>query len=395
MVSLAQDSLAGGALPEARSSIWRGRRFVAEVFDGADEALAALESIQHGLTSTGFQTLNWLTILYEELAPPQRALARLVVISERNSGDVCLILPLVVKKKRSLRIAQYADLGATPYGAPILGPGMPDKERSVRRVWRAVRRALRDVDLIRLERMPARIGNRKNPLLARHGVTRSRHARFILALDGSVEDHLASLGADYRKDVERCYRAWDLEGLPRFARAQSTDDIARAFSTLREQLADAERERRRRPLLDDPGYLAFYERAAMDGAELDFCYLFTLEAQGAVVATLFGLLHGDTFTVLKSGEAGARWSGLAPGRLILIETMKYFAARGVRRFDLGPGEGALKREIGAQEVLLHDLIIARDLKGWPKAAYHRLRGRLRESPYFRALSRRLRARKRG
>ena len=147
------------------------------MFDGADEALAALEAVQGGLnsdatlSSTGFQSLNWLTVLYEELALAKRAMPRLVVVTERNTGEVAMILPLVVKKKRSLRIARFADLGACNYGAPILGPAPLLKRRSMRRAWRAVRHALRDVDMIRLEKMPAEIAGRPNPSdhAGRHG----------------------------------------------------------------------------------------------------------------------------------------------------------------------------------------------------------------------------------
>ena len=34
-------------------SFWRGPRFIAEVFDGADDALAALDAVQRGLVFNG------------------------------------------------------------------------------------------------------------------------------------------------------------------------------------------------------------------------------------------------------------------------------------------------------------------------------------------------------
>ena len=174
MVALSNSAIYDASMPRSRTFSWRGPRFVAEVFDGADEALAALEAVQGGLISSGFQSLNWLTVLYEELAPSQRAMPRLVVVSERNSGEVALILPLLIKKKRTLRVARFADLGVSDYGGPILGPALLTKRRSIRRAWRSVRHALRDVDMIRLEKMPETIGDRPNPLLTRAGLTPSR-----------------------------------------------------------------------------------------------------------------------------------------------------------------------------------------------------------------------------
>lgn len=190
----------------SRPSLWGGARYIAEVFDGADEALAALETVQGGLSSTGFQTLDWLTVLYEELAPSEHAVPRVVVVTNRNSGDVALVLPLVISKRRGLRIARFADLGVADYGGPILGPAELASRRASRRAWRAVRQALRDVDLIRLERMPTRIAGRPNPLLTRFGITPSRHAGNLVIVPETVEEYLRGLGKKYKKEVERCRR---------------------------------------------------------------------------------------------------------------------------------------------------------------------------------------------
>jgi CelD/BcsL family acetyltransferase involved in cellulose biosynthesis len=63
-------------------------------------------------------------VLYEELAPSQGAMPRLVVVTERNTGEIALILPLVIRKKRTLTVASFADLGVSDYGGPILGPAV-------------------------------------------------------------------------------------------------------------------------------------------------------------------------------------------------------------------------------------------------------------------------------
>ena len=382
---------AAAAVARPRAMSWRGPRFLAEVFDGADDALAALEAVQGGLVSSGFQSLNWLTVLYEELAPAQRAMPRLVVVSERNSGEVALILPLVIKKKRSLRVARFADLGVSDYGGPILGPALLNKRRSIRRAWRAVRHAMRDVDLIRLERMPAEIGARKNPLISRAGMAPARHSGNMLTIDGTVEDFIASRGKKYRKEVERCKRLWEKEGTPRFARALAPEDIARAYTLLDEQQLARHEALGSKYILDEPAYRAFYERLVMDGTEAELGYLFTLDAGNETLATLFGIAHEGTFTLLRISNGGARWSHLSPGRLIVVEAMRYFVERGVRRFDMGIGDYPFKRGFGAAEVPLYDLIVARDLSAVPRATFHRVKGRLRKNQRLRALYRRFKA----
>lgn len=389
MLTVTDSAAVGDGQRAVRSSLWRGPRFIVEVFDGADEALAALDSVQRNLVSTGFQSLNWLTVVYEDLAQAKRVMPRLVVVSERNTGDVVLILPLLVTKKRTLRVARFADLGVSDYGAPILGPAALTKRRSVRRVWRAIRHALKDVDMIRLERMPAEIAGRPNPLVTRPSIVPSQHSGNVLTIETTVEDFVRSRGKKYRKEIERCTRLWEKEGTPRFARATRPDEIAHAYSALEEQQALRHEKLGSKYVLDEPAYRAFYERLVMDGTECDLGYIFTLEAGGAIVATLFGIVHDGTFTLLRISNGGDRWSHLSPGRLIVVEAMKYFVARGVRRFDFGIGDYPFKRGFGVTEVPLYDLIVARDLAALPRALFHRWKGRLRKSERLRALYRRL------
>jgi CelD/BcsL family acetyltransferase involved in cellulose biosynthesis len=148
-----------------RTVALRDSRFIAEIFDGADEALAALEVIESGLIFTGFQTRDWLTVLYEEVAGTRRALPRLVVVTDRERDEVVLALPLVIVKEGLLRVASFADLGVSDYGAPMLGREPLVDRQMIRGIWRSVRAAMSDVDLVRLDRMPGDIGGRPNPLL--------------------------------------------------------------------------------------------------------------------------------------------------------------------------------------------------------------------------------------
>jgi CelD/BcsL family acetyltransferase involved in cellulose biosynthesis len=365
--------------------LWRGPRFITEVFDGADDALAALEAVQGGLVATGFQSLDWLTVLYEELAPARHAMPRVVAVTDRNNGEVALILPLLIEKERKLTVARFADLGVSDYGGPVLGPALLKKTRSIRRAWRGILHAMPDVDLIRFERMPARIGGRPNPLLTRSGVTPARHSGNVLVIPETVEAFLRARDKKYRKEIERCYRLWEKQSTPRFYRAATPEELARVCSVLEEQQAARHGALNSGYVLNEPGYRAFYERLAIDGSDVGLASLFALEADGEIIATLFGVVHDGTFTLLRIGTAGEAWGHLSPGRLVIVEAMKHFVAQGIRRFDFGPGDDPFKRGFAVEEVPLHDLIVARDLSVVPRAVYDRLKGRLRKNPHARSV----------
>jgi CelD/BcsL family acetyltransferase involved in cellulose biosynthesis len=395
MASLSSTADIGELAAPPRTSWWRGPRFFVEVFDGADEALAALEAVQGGLktqaslSSTGFQSLNWMTVLYEELAAAKRSMPRLVVVTERNTGEVALILPLIVRKKRTLRIARFADFGVSDYGAPILGPALLTKRRSIRRAWRAVRYAMRDVDMIRLEKMPGEIADRPNPLISRAGVAPSRFTGNIVEITGTVEDYVAGLSDAFRQSLDRFNKFWERKGAPRFSRATTPEQIAYAYAALDEEQSSGDDVFGNAAVIEDPIVRQFYDRLVMDGTEVELGYLFTLEAGGETIATLFGIQHDDTFTLLRMSSSAGRWPELAPGRMVCIEAMKYFVTLGVRRFDFGLRAHPFKQGFGATEVPLYDLIVARDLAAVPRATFHRVKGRIRKNQRLRRFFRRI------
>ena len=375
----------------AYDAIKRDRRYIAEVFDGADDALAALDAVQGGLHSTGFQTLDWLTLVYEELATSQSARPRVVIVTERNSGDVAIILPLLIEKKRTLRIARFPDLGVSLYGGPILGPAILKKPRSMRRAWRAIRNAMRDVDVIRLERMPERIGDRTNPLQTRSGVAPSRFFANTIVVHESVDGHFGAHGMNVHANTPATERTHRKQAQPQLYRVTQPEDIARVFAALVEQQAPRKATNGEKHVFDKPAIRSFYERLVIDGSDAGLAYLFALVSDGVIVATLLGIVHDGTFTTLLMSTDGERQRGVPAARPIVVEAMKYFVARGVNRFDLGLGEVADKGDLGVHETPLFDLYLAHNVAAAPGAWLHRTAGRLRRNRRVRQLQARFNA----
>ncbi|MBS0252251.1 MAG: GNAT family N-acetyltransferase [Proteobacteria bacterium] len=370
-------SYLGAEDDQARAATPGDARFVAEIFDGADDALAALEVIERGLIATGFQTLSWLTVFYDEVAHARRALPRLAVVTDCESDQVVLALPLIVVKEGLLRVASLAALDGVGHGGPLLGPEPLSDVDRIRDIWRTLRAAMRDVDLIRLEGMPAEIGGRPNPLIRLFGSSTSRASVHRLDIAGSFDEYLQSLGKKYRKDVERCHRLWQSEDNPRLFCAESDDEIAHVFATMEEQQAVWHAARGTKDIFAERSTREFFERLAFDGADAGVTSLFALEAGGRIVATLFGLTHDGTFSLLSISTGGEQWSHLSPGRLIVLETVKLLSAQGVRYFDLGINANPLKHGFGTEEIPLYDLVVAQDLAAVPKALAHELAVHLR------------------
>ncbi|OYW56423.1 MAG: hypothetical protein B7Y80_06785 [Hyphomicrobium sp. 32-62-53] len=351
---------------------------------GRDAVLSAIDGAGADVASTAFQSLSWLNALFAELLPV--AAAQPILVDVRTAGgSLVLMLPLVATHERGLSVLRVPSFGVSDYGGPILGPAAATSGD----IWSAIKRALSSHDLIVLENMPSVIRGRANPLVAAPGTFPSEHHRNALTLPGSVDEFLRALGKKYRKEVERCGRLLAERGEPAFNRAETADDIAAAYAVLEQQQAERRHEAGGDYLLERPAYSRFYKTLLANGRTSGTAHIFTLSAGGEIGACLLGITNGGTFKLLRISTAGGDWKRISPGRLVVVEAMRYFVPRGVRRFDMGIGDYPFKQGFGIEPEPLVTLESALTAKAWPHLAMSRARRRLRDIEPLRRAVRRL------
>jgi CelD/BcsL family acetyltransferase involved in cellulose biosynthesis len=352
--------------------------------EGRDAVLSVIDGAGADVASTAFQRLSWLTALFAELLPVAAAQPLLVDVRTAD-GTLVLMLPLVATHERGLSVLRVPSFGVSDYGGPILGPAaVPSGD-----IWNAIKRALSSHDLIVLENMPSVIQGRANPLTAVPGTFPSQHHRNALTLPGTVDEFLRALGKKYRKEVERCGRLLAERGEPAFSRASTPDAIAAAYAVLEQQQADRRHEAGGDYLLERPAYSRFYKTLLTNGLTDGTAHIFTLAADGEIGACLLGITNGGTFKLLRISTAGGDWKRISPGRLVVVEAMRHFVPRGVRRFDMGIGDYPFKQGFGIEPEPLVTLEAALTAKAWPRLAISRARRRLRDIEPLRRAVRRL------
>ncbi len=352
--------------------------------EGRDAVLSAIDGAGADVASTAFQRLSWLNALFAELLPVAAAQPILADV-RTGEGSLVLMLPLVATHERGLSVLRVPSFGVSDYGGPILGPAVATSAD----IWNGIKRALRKHDLIVLENMPGVIHGRTNPLAAAPGTFPAQHHRNALTLSGTVDEFLRALGKKYRKEVERCSRLLADRGEPVFRRAETVDDISAAYAVLEQQQADRRHEAGGDYLLERPAYSRFYKTLLTNGLSDGSAHIFTLSAGGDIGACLLGITNGGTFKLLRISTAGGDWKRISPGRLVVVEAMRYFASRGVRRFDMGIGDYPFKQGFGIEPEPLVTLEAALTAKAWPRFAMSRTRRRLRDIELLRRAVRRL------
>jgi len=373
-------SPAGAASSVARAPSRTTAKYAAHRIEGTQAVLDLIAAHETTSTALAFQRQSWLRPIYENLAADLGATAVAVCVANAVSGDLAMVLPLIQQREGGLTVVTWASLGVSDYGAPLLGPAAPETAREAEALWKAVKRALAGVDTIELANMPAMIAGRVNPLARLSACLPSRHQGHTLTLTGSVEAFLASRGKKYRKEAERCGRLLADMGTVEFRRAETQSEIAAAYATLETQQRDRHAGRGSGYRLNEHAYARFFREALVAGTASGAVHIFTLKAGAETAAVLYGISHAGTFTLLRISTGGEAWKRASPGRLIVLETMRYFLSHGVSTFDMGIGDYDFKHGFGVEVTELTDAISALTLRGTPRTGALRLKAKIRQFP---------------
>lgn len=341
------------------------------------QAVSRWDGAGHG---TSFQHNHWLASWYGAFDTASPLIA---IISDRVTNWQVALVPLIYRVQRGVRIVEFADLDLTDYNAPILARGASRGAMDSSRLCRALLAALRalpeGVDFIRLQKMPARVDGRPNPLaaLGRMGPC-SLNGNLITVGD----DFEAYRGSIKRMQLSRSWRVFNRYPGATFRIIDNADEAMTLLDT-----TDAQQQARMRCLgipfnLNDETRSKFYRDLVRRGIAEGYVVASALSCDQGTVATAFGIRQGETFVFLRISNAGKRWSHCSPSRLIIERTMAALHQDGVRKFDLSVGEYAFKRRFGATQLPLVNVSKALSWRGIPYALRSAAAQCLRRYPWL-------------
>jgi CelD/BcsL family acetyltransferase involved in cellulose biosynthesis len=340
---------------------------------------AALRWNGAGLATT-FQHGRWLEAWYAAFDTVSPLIA---IVSDAVTGRQVALVPLIRRTQRGVRIVEFADLGLTDYNAPILALGIPSGETEARALCQALMAALRRLpegaDLVRMQKMPADVDGKPNPLmsLGRLGSC-------------SLNGNLISIGDDfeaYRTSIKRMQlpRSWRVFSRNPGAAFRIVTDVDEAVALL--DTMDAQQQARMQHLglefiLNEAARAKFYRDLIIRGIDEGYAVVSALTCDEAIVATVLGIRQGASFVFLRISNGGTRWSPCSPSRLIIERTMAALHRDGVRQFDLSIGNYAFKRRFGAAPLPLTDVSVALGWRGLPYAWRDHAVRELRRHPWL-------------
>jgi CelD/BcsL family acetyltransferase involved in cellulose biosynthesis len=333
-----------------------------------------------GVAATPFQEARWLRA-WSETAGKTEALETFTIRIEDRAGRPVMYLPMMLSRQGGLRAVTFADAGVTDYNLPH-GLARKDWTRDeLAALWKAIVSALPPADVLRLEKMPERIGALPNPLALHARARPMELAGACLAIGEDYASYGRGLERHDRKEIERSWRVFERIPGTSFRRVTEQAEADRVMACLERWQRERMAALGKPYILDQPSYRALYRRLVAYGLADGQLVLTALMRRDEPVAALLSIASGNGIAMLRIADAGGDWKTCSPGRLIIERTMRHLHAEGYRSFDMTTGAYDYKRRLGAETRHLVELVLPLSLAAWPAVLAERAKHWLKDQSW--------------
>jgi CelD/BcsL family acetyltransferase involved in cellulose biosynthesis len=350
--------------------------------------------------ATVFQTYEWLACWQRHVGMRQGA--RPAVVLGRDAQGLLFLLPLAVRPAGFVRALEWLGSDLCDYNGPLLAPRFAERVDRARflALWGKIAQCLQGCarlrhDIVRLTKMPERVGVQPNPLLAL-GVTVNPSGAYLTQLAGTWDEFYAAKrsSATRRRDRTKRKRLGDL-GAVRLVTPQSEAEIVQTLDLLMAQKARSFAHMGVANLFATPGHAEFYRALACDAASRPLAHVSRLDVGTTAAAIKLGLVHRGRYYHLLASYDDGEVSRFGPGAAHLHDLMQYAIAQGCSLFDFTIGDEGYKRDWSDTELALYDHIAAVTLRGalvaLPLTAARRLKRWIKQTPFLWTLASKTRA----
>ncbi|HEY0236282.1 MAG TPA: GNAT family N-acetyltransferase [Afipia sp.] len=300
-------------------------------------------------TATVFQSPLWLDRLYRDVAVQLGAQPLILLIREHGTGRLVAIMPLVVRRKFSLRVAEFADFGVSDYCSPICDLDFVPALLNDDCVQHQLREQMKSCDLIMIQKVRADT----LPLFKLIGKARTSALPFTA--------HATDLSAPYsawrETNISQSQRRFlDTKRKWLTKRGSLATSAVDSKQQLDEIIANIQKFRDYRfrqtgtfDLLKSNLFSQFYRDVA---EETPPARGYVMTINGTIISAAFGLAYNNTFHFILSGFDFLNYRNASVGLLIIEDIIQDCIKRGETSLDLTIGNQPYKREFGTRETAI-------------------------------------------
>lgn len=337
---------------------------------------------------TPYQAYGWVRPFVETVGKAHGMAFRFALLRD-HGGTLCALLPFVLTRRSGIRFAEFIGGKHANYHMGLYAPGFAAGLDAglAAAMLTETGRAIGKLDALIFMNQPADWQGIANPA-ARLAAGPSPSRAYKLALiAGDGEATLKrSMSSHARKKLKNKRSRFADFGPSTVNRARTPAEIARVIDAFLEQKAVRFRGMGVPDPFAEPAMHAFLTQAAMgDDAKPPAVELYSLDQNGACVATYVGAVQGSRFSgMATSFDMGSETVRTSPGELLLAELIRLKCSEGLTVFDLGVGEARYKTSFCDGHDDLVDSFLPLTLKGRLFArvaqAKRELKRRIKASP---------------
>ena len=298
--------------------------------------------------ATVFQNPQWLALLYAHLVPSLGARPLIITVRKKETGQLCLLLPLLHTSYLGLACVEPADLGAADYNALVYDPACEEELLSDGQISKILVSLMKPCHLVFFRKMQ---GDSKMlaHLLGRITVgdmTSSGHGMPVWA---PYEDWRKEvLSSKLRSELRRKHKKLVNLGDVSLKICKEEADIKAIMKVLQDQ----RRERYADDLFLEESYFDFYSAVALEGKETGLSELAVLYVGDDIIGIELGFIHDRCFHFILGGMQGGAYYKMSPGLQLFDYIIGHRVEQGDTRMDFTIGDEEYKASFGAKPTRL-------------------------------------------
>jgi CelD/BcsL family acetyltransferase involved in cellulose biosynthesis len=350
----------------AQASAWSKSRRIATVdvigdLGQAEEIWRALEGAQH--LSTPYQRFDFLGTWQRQVGEREN-LQPFIVVAHDAERRPLLLLPLTLKTEHGVRGASFMGGKHTTFNMALwdrefaIGATASDFDTLL-----SALRARSEVDVLTLQRQPARWRDFPNPMAMLPGQASVNGCPLMTMTPGAAPETWIS--NSFRRRLKGKERK--LQTLPgyRYRLASNETEIKRLLDAFFHIKPLRMAEQKLPNVFAEPGVEDFIRRACMTPvAGGDHAIdIHALECDDEVIAIFAGVADGHRFSMMFNTYTMSENSRYSPGLILLRHITDYYASRGYQSLDLGIGSDDYKRQFCKGDEPIFDSFIPLTSRG--------------------------------
>lgn len=287
---------------------------------------------------------------------------QLFIVTLRNDGVLAGIAPLVIARRKGLRLLEWAGADVFDYCDCIVSGAEAGAA-----LWDGIVKC-RHYDLARIKDIRPEASCHA-PLKRIAHMTDFNAAQYIANHWKTGQEWLTSLGYERRKKIKQRANQLDRAGNVGFNVYRKAPVPVEELKHLVEMKRAWSKATGNSGVFSHPEIGPFLIRLSELAAESGHLHFSTLTVDGAVIASHLGFVYnGILYYYITSYDAG--WGKYSPGQQLMCRLVYWTIENELREFDLMRGEERYKSSFADESLKLCDFSFSRGLKGMAGEWYY-------------------------